>query len=551
MKRSISTRRRSSTATESPGGQSNEIDFRNLNLNTSMVVDVNGVLGNGIGQVPDTDSNWINLTTTITAHELGHTLGLRHEDAFGPIGFGISNPPGDSSYYPAYPGLTGAFTTDDHIITSPAAVGSTLENAADGDAYFGEREAISLAFIYGGTTVEGTNTSGDDGPYTVSAAAAQAGSVDLVNEGQLIAAGTPSAPAETLAEPAQTISAQPVSLYQLSVPNSIPSGFDAGKSFDVDAVDVLGHVASGTPNFYTIQAPAGSLMSFETKSADLTRITDPIDTVLYVYGPNGALLAWNDDQFEPSDSSILDLTLPAPGTYTVEVDSYQNATGQSNPPAGDYELFMYRFSAYSGNGSGASATSPIVTSSSTPTFSGTAPTAGMVTISTYSGTAASETPVQTESTTTGAANAFSFTPSTPLANGTYTSKAEENSITLGTTVFTVNTESQNNPSIDVGSDPSKIATIVTVMDAGGVYDGSAFAASGAVTDSQNDNLGAPAFTYYLGAYSSVTDLTAAIQQGTASPLGDAPDGRRQLHGPGQLRRHHVLQRRQRGGHILD
>ena len=95
-----------------------------------MQVDVNGFLA----QVGDTDANFVNLSTTITAHELGHTLGLRHEDAIGPIGLGVSNPPALTSYFPTYDGLVGAFTTVNDIMASPASVGSTLANAASGQA---------------------------------------------------------------------------------------------------------------------------------------------------------------------------------------------------------------------------------------------------------------------------------------------------------------------------------------------------------------------------------------------------------------------------------
>ncbi len=436
--------------TPTPGGYSDEIDFRNLNLDTSMQVDVNGVLGTGAGQIPDTESNFINLTVNVTAHEIGHTMGLQHMDAFDPIGFGISNPPGAGVYYPAYPGQVGAFETQTDIMSSPAAVGTTIAQVASTLETFDERDAVNLAFINGGTVVQGTYTGTDEPnlpgtsqPYTVSAAQSAAASnatstptIGLVNEGQLIAAGTAAAPAQTvpaslqatltqgsnsvsglsgttwlfvgegvsgtgiptgttiasigsgsitLSNPATlsssetltftaTVNAQPVSLYSLAVPNPITTGFDAGKTFDVAAVDVLGTLTGTHPDFYTFQGQAGDLMNFETWSKVLTRITNPADTVLYVYGPDGNLLAWDDDQFESSDSSILDLTLPKTGTYTVEVDSYGDATSNPNAAgiAGDYELFMYRFAAY--NAPSPSVQDEIYTNTPALSFTATPPT---------------------------------------------------------------------------------------------------------------------------------------------------------------------------------
>ena len=56
--------------------------------------------------------------------------------------------------------------------------------------------------------------------------------------------------------------------------------------------------------------------AIEAKSAALTRVTHPIDTVLYLYDSSGKLLASNDDEFESTDSSIVDYVLPADGTDT-------------------------------------------------------------------------------------------------------------------------------------------------------------------------------------------------------------------------------------------
>ena len=354
----------------SSGGESNEIDFRNLNLNTFMIVDVNGFLGGGSNQVPATDANWINLTVTVTAHELGHTLGLRHEDSLGPIGFGVSAPPGGNNYFPTFTDLTddgltapltGAFTTDNHMIASPASVGSSLADAASGQDQFGAREAVKLAFITNGTVVDGTATNASG--YTVAAASKESVTIQLVSETP--PSGTNAPPGTTTAPVSTPENAQPVSLYQLNVPNPITTGFDAGKTFDVDAVDVLGTLKPKAPDFYTFQGSTGDLMNFEVMSTALTRDSKSFDSVIYLYGPDGKLLAWNDDQFEPSDSSIVDFTLPADGTYTVEVDSYQDATAPSSDTVGgDYELFMYRFLAYNAT---PSFDTIVISNKSTPT----------------------------------------------------------------------------------------------------------------------------------------------------------------------------------------
>src|SRR5262249_6901723 len=153
--------------------------------------------------------NWIMDSANIAAHELGHMQGMRHADAYGPIGFGIHNPPGAAAYVPSYPGPEAAFETNQHIITSPATTGTTVFDEVT-DLYFGEREAVRLAMAYYAPTTPADGTL-------------------LVNE-------------QSQSVPhADAAHAQALSLVALNVPNTLHAGaMDYGKQFAVGAVDVLG-----------------------------------------------------------------------------------------------------------------------------------------------------------------------------------------------------------------------------------------------------------------------------------------------------------------------
>src|SRR5205823_5048302 len=69
-----------------PGGKSDQLDFRNLDLGGNASIDVNDFIGGAAKNQPEpTGANIINMSATIAAHELGHLVGLRHGDGYGLI----------------------------------------------------------------------------------------------------------------------------------------------------------------------------------------------------------------------------------------------------------------------------------------------------------------------------------------------------------------------------------------------------------------------------------------------------------------------------------
>ena len=274
-----------SRADGTPGGQAGEIDFRNVDPGGTATVQVNGLLGLPGGPADSSDA-WVAASVWTAAHETGHLLGLRHADSYGPVGFTTDR---------------SAWGTNDHVIATPALTGFTLDDLVR-DHFFGTREAVKLAF---------------------------ARYAPVVPDGRLLVAERPAATPDGL---------QHLSLVRLAVPNVATRGFEAATEPVVAAVAVTGTVsAPGQRDLFLFDGRAGDRLDLQVMSRGLTRLAgSAFDAVLEVRDAAGNVVAVSDDEAESTDPAILDLRLPADGSYVVEVRGYDAAA------TGDYELFAWR-----------------------------------------------------------------------------------------------------------------------------------------------------------------------------------------------------------------
>ncbi len=305
----------------------------------------------GQNQLPPTEANFIALSSTIASHEVGHMLGLRHHDAFGAPGEGIFAALGGNAFLPSYDdALAAAPETADHLLASPASVRTTLTDAL-ANPYFGEREALKLAFSETGVSIMEASPTDKTDSLTISGV---------------------------------TYSVQPLGdLPGLVVPNTIenPLADNYGVDFGAAAANVIGSIEidpvtrRSESDLYSFYAAAGDIVTVEALSLTLrTRIDFTIDSLIRVYDSQGSKLdyygsplgAFNDDGFEPTDSILIDVPIPANGTYYVEVDTFnfyvdefpryvpgfdvQQFCGArvgdircDDTDTGDYELLIYRF----------------------------------------------------------------------------------------------------------------------------------------------------------------------------------------------------------------
>ena len=90
------------------------------------------------------------------------------------------------------------------------------------------------------------------------------------------------------------------------------------------------HDGTSESDFYWFEGRQGELVNIEVLSQALTRLgPDFIDSVVRLWTSDGQLVPYydsvaeNDDEFETTDSNLIDVRLPADGRYYIEVDTFR------------------------------------------------------------------------------------------------------------------------------------------------------------------------------------------------------------------------------------
>ncbi|HUG71297.1 MAG TPA: PKD domain-containing protein, partial [Pirellulaceae bacterium] len=334
-----------------PGGESQRVGWRGLERDGRVIVDVNGFFGSARNQLKPTAENYIALSSTIASHELAHMYGLRHHDAFGEPGTGIFAGLDPRRFLPFFPGPRTAVDSAKHLLASPASIGTRLIDAL-GDPEFGPRELLKLAYLDQGV-VEFELESLKQTRIVQEAGVAMSVPVQSLNP---------------------DVDGAPGPLPSLAAPGVIAASINIVGSIELDST------GRSESDYYAFVGNAGDVLTIEVLSHILKqRIANPIDSIIRVYDAAGRKIgyhadndpedpkflgAFNDDGFEPTDSILIDLLLPADGIYIVEVGTFSadlaevplylpgvDAFCRDNPDrevcsdvdTGDYELLLYRF----------------------------------------------------------------------------------------------------------------------------------------------------------------------------------------------------------------
>jgi hypothetical protein len=303
-----------------------------------------------VGAVPDGSGDF---SATLT--EMLDTVVLSEPTGTG-MDFGMGGAPSDNADVPMVNGVR--ITVDQSITEAWNEIDAVSLIGADVDGFEVTQWAISA---------EATSQYGDD-----SWSASQAtGSPDTTECGDITTAwaSATSTGYDTLTLTyGAPVAASMVEIYQTYNPGAIVL-VELLPADGSEAITIFEGVDATTecPGVFSISVGAGvagSLVYGETVSSSISAMTyaqdwtfdgsagdtvtitmispdDTLDSYLYLYGPDGAELAYNDDADDPEigfpNSQIPAFTLPADGTYTIRATRYGEDLGSST---GAYDLSL-------------------------------------------------------------------------------------------------------------------------------------------------------------------------------------------------------------------
>lgn len=294
-------------------GIADHIDFRNMKRGDSANVDANfwSVLSTGgfesLTGMTDTPENRaiavMRQSAQTGSHELGHNLGLRHYDAWGPIGTGLPDTgvPANDRFLPVYTGPRNAVETLNHLMVSGASGGSPIDGSISQDRYFSLRSATKLAFNEQGRVIQEV----------------------------------------------ESPSFQVVDLVEMNVPDTLERGTNHGRIFQVAAISIEGRIESKDDlDGYIFEGREGDIFNFELMSFVSSTNLDYIDGNISIFDMAGNLLATLDDEFESMDPFLFDFILDFTGQFRVILNAWDWQhpfdTVNGDFAIGNYQLFVTR-----------------------------------------------------------------------------------------------------------------------------------------------------------------------------------------------------------------
>ncbi len=297
-------------------GTSTGIDFRNVADIDSAAV--NAILAfDFVGETAPSPADLVKASINLAGHEIGHLEGLRHHDAFTPMGTGVPGAAVAAAFTPPYPGPTLAPLTYTDIMSLTTALPDGFSaSQLTADLVLGQRDAIKLAFNRDGAFFLESSLPG--GPA-----------------GDDLASATP-LPLKTIAIPNVTMPGDPIHGLPL-LADVIAVKAETFDPFDSD--------------YYRFFANAGDFIQIEVLSNAIAARLDEFNVAVAVYDPDTLddpdfpgvyyLTDGNGDERETQDALMLDLILPETKDYIIQV--FPQFIGHPGEDFGEYELYVAAF----------------------------------------------------------------------------------------------------------------------------------------------------------------------------------------------------------------